>query len=140
MDYILKCDDFSIMFHQIVFYKEDIKLNGPVSGTVSLSVKTDKYEAKSSLDLHHKDFVKFFNDLIELWKSLKSETIIIKEPYGYQQYIEIKSSKGKFIIKGKLVDVGNRSFRIDFEQVLDQSYMIDFIQMIQKFDIENHTV
>jgi flagellar capping protein FliD len=128
------------MFHRIVFYKEDIKLNGPISGTVSVSVKSDKYAAKSSLDLHHKDFVKFFNDLIELWKSLKSETIIIKEPYGYQQYIEIKSSKGKFIIKGKLVDVGNRSFRIDFEQVLDQSYMIDFIQMIQKFNIENHTV
>lgn len=140
MDYILKCDDFSIMFHRIVFYKEDIKLNGPISGTVSVSVKSDKYAAKSSLDLHHKDFVKFFNDLIELWKSLKSETIIIKEPYGYQQYIEIKSSNGKFIIKGRLVDVENRSFRIDFEQVLDQSYMIDFIQMIQKFNIENHTV
>ncbi|HAX01989.1 MAG: hypothetical protein A2Y45_02600 [Tenericutes bacterium GWC2_34_14] len=140
MDYILICDDFSIMFHQIVFYKEDIKLNGPISGTVSVSVKTDKYAAKSSLDLYHKDFVKFFNDLIELWKSLKSGTVIIKEPYGYQQYIEIESSNGKFIIKGRLVDVESRSFKIDFEQGLDQNYMIDFIQSIQQFDIENHTV
>ena len=84
--------------------------------------------------------MKFFNDLIELWKSLKSGTVIIKEPYGYQQYIEIESSNGKFIIKGRLVDVESRSFKIDFEQGLDQNYMIDFIQSIQQFDIENHTV
>ena len=72
MDYILICDDFSIMFHQIVFYKEDIKLNGPISGTVSVSVKTDKYAAKSSLDLYHKDFVKFFNDFKDFHSSIRS--------------------------------------------------------------------
>jgi len=140
MDYILKRDDFSIMFHQIVFYKADIKLNGPISGTVSVSVKSDKYAAKSSLDLDHKDFIQFFNDIIELWKSLKTGTTIIKEPYGYKQHIEIVSSNGKFMVKGRLVDVDSRSFIIDFEEVVDQSYLNDFIQNIQKFNIENHLV
>lgn len=138
MDFILKRDDFSIIFHQIAFYKEDIKLNGPISGTVSVSVKSDKYSAQSSLDLDHKHFVEFINNIINLWKSLESGTAIIKEPYGYQQYIEIVSSNGKFVVKGRLVDVDCRNFRIDFEEVIDQNYMNDFIKAISKYNIEEY--
>lgn len=42
------------------------------------------------------------------------------------------------MIKGKLLDVDFRNYRIEFEEVVDQSYMNDFIQSISSFEIENH--
>jgi len=57
---------------------------------------------------------------------------------GLQQYIEFTSSNGKFIIKGKLLDVDFQNYRIEFEEVVDQSYMNDFIHSISSFEIENH--
>ena len=138
MDYILNRDDFSIMFYDINFYKSDIKIDAPISGTIRISIKSDKYAAKSYLDVSHKDFISFFNNIVDLWNSLKPGKSIIKEPYGYEQYIEFICSNGKFMIKGKLLDVDFQNFRIEFEEVVDQSYMNDFIQSISSFEIENH--
>lgn len=138
MDYILNRDDFSIMFYDINFYKSDIKIDAPILGTIRISIKSDKYAAKSYLDVSHKDFISFFNNIVDLWNSLKSGKSIIKEPYGYEQYIEFICSNGKFMIKGKLLDVDFHNFRIEFEELVDQSYMNDFIQSISSFEIENH--
>ena len=52
---------------------------------------------------------------------LTSDDEVRAEPYGYQQHIEFISSNGKFMIKGKLVDVDVQNFRIEFEEVVDQS-------------------
>lgn len=138
MDFILNRDDFSIMFYDIGFYEKDISMDAPISGTIRISIKSDKYAAKSYLDLYHKDFVNFLIDIINLWKSLKTGNAIIKEPYGYEQYVEFISKNGKFTIKGKLVDQDFRNFKIEFEEVVDQSYMKDFIKAISKFDLENY--
>ncbi|MCD4826924.1 MAG: hypothetical protein K8Q99_04020 [Acholeplasmataceae bacterium] len=138
MNFILNRDDFSIMFCDIGFYEKDINMDAPISGTIRVSIKSDKYAAKSYLDLYHKDFIRFLNDIVNLWKSLKTGKAIIKEPYGYEQFVEFISGNGKFTIKGKLVDQDFQKFKIEFEEVVDQSDMNDFIKDIGKFDLENY--
>ena len=138
MEIILKRDDFSVMFYDIVFYEKDISIDAPVSGTVRIYIKSDKYAAKSYLDLYHKDFVNFFNNIVSLWKSLKPGKAIIKEPYGYEQYVEFLGENGKFTIKGKLVDQDYMNYKIEFTEIVDQSYMNDFIKEIGKFDLGNY--
>ena len=135
MDFLLSRDDFSIKFYDIVFYIKDINMDAPISGTIRIEIKSDKYAAKSYLDVSHKDFINFLQSLVSLWKSLKPGKAIIKEPYGYEQYVEFTSENGKFLIKGNLIDPEFRNYKIDFEEIVDQSYLTDFIKAIEKFDI-----
>jgi hypothetical protein len=138
MNLTLIRDDFSVSFYDIVFYKNDISIDAVPNGTIGIIIKTDKYAAKSYLDLYHKDFVAFFNNIVSLWKSLKPGNAIIKEPYGYEQYVEFVSENGKFTIKGKLVDQDYMNFKMEFSEIVDQSYMNDFIKEIGKFELENY--
>jgi len=138
MDLSLIRDDFIISFYDIVFYKNDISIDAVPNGTIRILIKTDKYAAKSFLDINHKDFVAFFNNIVGLWKSLKPGNAIIKEPYGYEQYVEFVSENGKFTIKGKLVDQDYMNFKMEFSEVVDQSYMNDFIKEIGQFELGNY--
>jgi len=60
----------------------------------------------------------------------------MQEPYGYNQFVRFYGENGIFLIKGNLIDPDFRNFRINFEDIVDQSYLIGFIKDIAKFDID----
>jgi len=128
---LLKIDD-------IYSYKDDVKLGVPNNGFFTLTVETKLYKGISKLEIDIKDLQLFFSDVIHLWTTLNKGEAIIKEPFGYNQYLQFKSNGGFFDITGEICDVDGCSYKMTFFERLDQSYLNSFINQIKKFNYNDH--
>lgn len=137
MEFKICRDDLAIKIYNVKFFKKDIEMGAPINGTVYISIESDKYSAKSYLDLDYNKFVQFFVDVSRLWNSLETGEAILQEPYGYNQFIRFYGENGKFEVTGKLVDVDFQNYSIEFKEIIDQSYMNDFINYLAKFDFSS---
>ena len=128
---LLKIDD-------IYSYKDDVKLGVPNNGFFTLTVETKLYKGISKLEINIKDLQLFFSDVIHLWTTLNKGEATIKEPFGYKQYLQIKSNDGFFDITGEICDVDGRSYKMTFFEKLDQSYLNGFINQIKRFNFNDY--
>ena len=117
----LQGSNFLLKLDEIYGYRDDIKIGTPTNGFVTISIESNIYKGISELEIDIEDLQLFFSEVINLWTTLNKGESIIKEAFGYNQYIRFKSFEGKFEITGEICDVDGGSFKMKFYEILDQS-------------------
>lgn len=132
MQYSIKSSDFDICFQPKVF-EADIAYS---SNTIlSVCVHSNGFCGKTDMDIDVKAFVAFVDALSALYETLKG-TAIIREPYGYRQFIEFCADRSGHVgISGELCSSGRNGFvqKLAFENSIDQTYLPDFIKNLSLF-------
>ena len=68
-----------------------------------LYVRSEKFSCETQyFDVHSTEFFKFLNDLSDMYINLKGSTSL--KSFHFPSTIDIKVSKGMFIIEGKIID------------------------------------
>jgi len=108
-----------------------------------LYVRSEKFSCETQyFDVHSTEFFKFLNDLSDMYINLKGSTSL--KSFHFPSTIDIKVSKGMFIIEGKIIDEnwgkhGRDTFRnqLEFAFELDQTYFQDISKRFKGIDKQN---
>lgn len=125
MKHILHTNNFTLEIELQVFEK-DFEL--PVNAILNISVQSDGFGAKTTMDIDVKELSKFAFGLKNLYDILIG-TIRLEEPYGLHNYIEFSGNGNGYI---NVVGVLNNYCRNGLEQELqfrnefDQTYLNEF--------------
>ena len=129
---VIKSEGFYICF-QLKVFGSDVEYS---SNTIlTISVISDNFSANTDMDIDIKSFLFFVDALSSLYTTLNG-TAIIQEPYGEQQYIELRADRsGHINIRGKLSSNGRGGFlqKLSFENCIDQTYLPEFISNLSSF-------
>lgn len=132
MQYSIRSSDFDICF-QLKVFESDITYS---SNTIlSVCVRSGDFCGKTDMDIDIKVFAAFVDALSDLYTTLNG-TAIIREPYGYQQFIEFNADRSGHIgISGEVCSNSrNGCFqKLAFENTIDRTYLPDFIKNVSLF-------
>ena len=132
MQYSIKSPNFDICFQPKVF-EADIAYS---SNTIlSVFVRSGDFCGKTDMDIDIKAFAEFVDALSALYDTLNG-TAIIREPYGYRQFIEFTADRSGHIgISGEICANSQGGFlqKLAFENTVDQTYFPDFIKNLSLF-------
>ena len=121
-EYVLETENFRLSLSIDVF-ESDVEYAS--NAVMKVIVVSDGFSANTEMDIDVKEFAAFAEGLLNVYDTLKGETII-KEPFGHQQYVEFKGGKnGHITVEGYLRSIsGTHGLR--FENSFDQTYLRAF--------------
>ena len=130
-DFCIVSDYFHLCFQPKVFERD---VQYPSNTILTVCVNSDGFCADTTMDIDIKEFVSCVDALSALYTKLKG-TVVIKEPFG-RQFIEFAADQtGHIHISGALYSNGRHGFvqELVFENLVDQTYLPDFISNLAAF-------
>lgn len=132
MQYSIKSPDFDICFQPKVFEADIADSSNTI---LTVFVRSGDFCGKTDMDIDIKAFAEFVDALSALYETLNG-TAIIREPYGYRQFIEFTADRSGHIgISGEVCANSQGGFfqKLAFENTVDQTYLHDFIKTLSLF-------
>ncbi|WP_018589570.1 hypothetical protein [Terrisporobacter glycolicus] len=127
MKHMLSTEDFTIEIEINIFEQE---IDYPENSTLNIYVESDKFGARTTMDIDIKDFVVFVCDLKHLYDFLDGSAKL-EEAYSISNYIEFfGNGKGHIVVKGCLNNHCRNGFEqeLSFENEFDQTYLKTFVK------------
>ncbi len=125
MEHKLMAESFMIKLDIHVFESD---ISYPENTSLKLSVKSNGFSAKTTMDIDIKELTRFAIDLKALYNSLKGSAKL-QEPYGTHNYFEFSGKgDGYIIVKGSLRNSNRNGCiqELNFTNKFDQTYLITF--------------
>lgn len=125
MEHILSAKNFYLNINPKTF-EEEVRLSN--NTIMEVTVQSDGFSAKASMDIGIKELAKFALDLTHIYETLSGEARI-EEPYGMHMYLSFAGDGiGHIAVKGYLYKnngIGNEQ-TLEFENDIGQTYLGKF--------------
>lgn len=121
MKHRLSTEDFTI---EIGVYINEEEFNYPINSTLDIYVESDKFGARTTMDIDIKEFAVFVCHLKQLYDFLHG-LARIEQAYSTYNYIEFSAKgNGHILVKGCLNNHCRNGFEqeLSFENEFDQTY------------------
>lgn len=125
MKHRLSTEDFTV---EIEIDINEEEFDYPINSTLDIYVESDKFGARTTMDIDIKEFAIFVCNLKHLYDFLQGSARI-EQPYSIYNYIEFSAKRdGHILVKGCLNNHYRNGFEqeLSFENEFDQTYLKRF--------------
>ncbi|WP_419727205.1 WapI family immunity protein [Terrisporobacter petrolearius] len=132
MKHRLSTENFTIEIEINIFEQE---IDYPINSTLNIYVESDKFGARTTMDIDIKEFAVFVCNLKHLYDFLDGSARL-EEAYSIYNYIEFwGTGNGHIVVKGCLNNHCRNGFEqeLSFENEFDQTYLKIFVKELYQF-------
>ena len=134
MEYVLKTDNFTLTLNPQVFLRD---LAYPSNTLMAVTVSSDDFSGKASMDIDAKQLGRFARDLLGLYETLNGEAKI-QETYGDMFLAFSGDGRGHIRVKGFLQsyygdNVQELHFGIRFDQTWLRCFSAELFEAFGKY-------